>query len=449
MPRAMLALDHVRKSYGAVPALSDVSLSVAPGTCTVLIGPSGGGKTTLLRCVAGLEEPDGGSVRWGEECWSSSSGPERTPLPALPPAGGGEQQNSPPPPWGRGRRVPVPPERRGAGMVFQHGALWPQKTARQHLELVLSVRVKDRSACIAKVAEWLERVGLTALADRYPDALSGGERQRLALARACAPSPRVLLLDEPLTGLDPASAERLTSLIVDTRKALGCAAIWVTHAQEAALPPCDRVAVCIAGRVEQEAPPAVLFTRPRSVEVARLVGFRTFLRATPLADGAMMTECGRLTVAAPAAEAGRAPSTEGGRVPTSSLQDGVRSMPEPSPNMNERSPSDRSVPAPTVSPTTSPSRTSVSGSDPQSEIGNPQSPVVGLRPEQCVASTSGSCLGRVIDFRYLGGRAVSRVRVGSAVVEVTSTLDPAPGSEIRFGILGDAVPLDGSPGDAG
>lgn len=199
-------------------------LAVSAGQALALLGPSGCGKSSLLWAIAGLLPIDTGIV-------------------AI--AGAPVQAE--------------PPERRGIGMVFQTAALWPHLTVREHLALPLSA---------ARAEELLETLGLTALADRLPRQLSGGEARRVALGRALAPRPRVLLLDEPLAGVDALAAPELLDA-VSAARAAGAAVIYVTHDPREAREACDAAAVMDAGRIVQCAPFAALAAKPATPLVKR------------------------------------------------------------------------------------------------------------------------------------------------------------------------------------
>lgn len=251
---AGVALQGVSKHFGSVTALQDVYLSVADGEIVGLLGPSGCGKTTALRLIAGFEIPDAGEVT----------------VAGKPAAGNG---------------VWVPPERRRIGMVFQDYALFP------HLNVADNVAFGLRSRRDAKqrVSEVLQLVGLAEYAKRFPHQLSGGQQQRLALARALAPKPASLLLDEPFSNLDADLRGRMRHEVRSILKHEGVTAIFVTHDQKDAFAICDRVAVMNAGRIEQIGTPRELHARPATEFVARFVGLSNVLpgRLAPasLADG--------------------------------------------------------------------------------------------------------------------------------------------------------------------
>ena len=236
-----LRLDGVSKRYADTTALADASLRVEDGEFFTLVGPSGCGKTTTLRLVAGFEEPSSGSVRFGDR----------------------EMRG-------------VPPEDRGVGVVFQNYALFPHMTVAENVRYGL--RFSDPPGGVSadeRVAELLELVDLPDAGDRSPDRLSGGQQQRVSLARALAPGPRLLLLDEPMSALDARLRERLRRTVREIQEDLGITTLYVTHDQEEALAVSDRVAVLRDGRVEQVGTPREVYHRPDTRFVAEFVGDNT------------------------------------------------------------------------------------------------------------------------------------------------------------------------------
>lgn len=234
-----ISLVEVRKSFGDVHALDGVSLNVAEGELLSLLGPSGCGKTTLLRVVAGLESLDGGRILIG--------GDDVTHRPT--------------------RQRPI-------GMVFQSYALFPNLTVRGNVAFPLEVRGWPASRVRARVDELLELVRLEPQADRYVGQISGGEAQRCALARALAPDPQVLLLDEPLSALDVVVRTRLRDEIRRVQQSVGTTTIYVTHDQSEALAIADRVAVMNHGRIEQAGSPRDIYADPQTEFSASFVGSR-------------------------------------------------------------------------------------------------------------------------------------------------------------------------------
>ncbi|MBF2097843.1 MAG: ABC transporter ATP-binding protein [Gloeomargaritaceae cyanobacterium C42_A2020_066] len=264
----MLTLDNLGKRYAGQgqPALSGVSLSLPAGDILGLLGPSGCGKTTLLRLVAGFEQPDTGQV------------------------------------WVAGRPVAsddhwLPPEQRPVGMVFQDYALFPHLTVAENIAFGLQHRQGlSRAAGRGRVAEVLDLVGLSAYADRYPHALSGGEQQRVALARALAPQPALILLDEPLSHLDAQVRLRLRHEVRRILKETGISGVFVTHDQEEALSISDWIGVICQGKLEQFGRPEAIYRTPASRFVAEFVTQANFLPAQSLGSQAWQTDLGLLTL---------------------------------------------------------------------------------------------------------------------------------------------------------
>lgn len=227
-------LDGLSRSFGSVPALDGLSLSMRPGELVALLGPSGCGKTTALRILAGLEDADSGRILVG------------------------------------GRDIGgLPANRRDMGMVFQAYSLFPHLTALENVQFGLKLR---RRASGDRAATMLDLVGIGEHAARYPHQLSGGQQQRVALARALAIEPQVLLLDEPLSALDAKVRVQLRDEIRRIQTEVGTTTLFVTHDQEEALAIADRVGVMRAGRLEQLAEPAEVYLRPASPFVADFVG---------------------------------------------------------------------------------------------------------------------------------------------------------------------------------
>jgi iron(III) transport system ATP-binding protein len=242
---AAVALLGIAKKFGQFVALREVSLSIAPGEFVCFLGPSGCGKTTLLRIIAGLERQNAGRVMMS------------------------------------GRDVSeLPPSQRNYGIVFQSYALFPNLTVARNVAYGLETRGTPRAEVERRVDELLALVGLAAHKAKYPAQLSGGEQQRIALARALAPSPALLLLDEPLSALDARVRQTLRHEIRALQRRLGVTTIMVTHDQEEALAMADRIVVMNHGVVEQVGVPFEVYTRPRSPFVARFVGQMNFLEAT-------------------------------------------------------------------------------------------------------------------------------------------------------------------------
>ena len=235
-----LTLDGLEKRFGATAVTRGVSLSAARGEIVALLGPSGSGKTTVLRLVAGFETPDAGRiVVEGEDVTA------------------------------------LAPERRRFGMVFQHYALFPHMTAGENVGFGLAAQGLSGAAARERVAEVLALAGLTGFEDRRVTEISGGQQQRVALARALAPSPRVLLLDEPLSNLDPTLREHTRRELKRAIRKVSITTLFVTHEQEEAFELGDRVAVLDRGRLEQIGTPEDLFERPATRFVATFIGRST------------------------------------------------------------------------------------------------------------------------------------------------------------------------------
>ena len=219
MTAASIALTDVTKRFGSHVALDSVSLEVSPGTAAVVLGPSGCGKTTMLRIIAGLEVPDSGQVALDGATVSAAG------------------------------RVDLPPHWRKLGFVFQDLALWPHLTVRQNLDFVLGSMAFPRVEQDWRAQDALALVRIEGLEGRFPHQLSGGEQQRVALARAIVREPRVLLLDEPLSSLDPELRADLRSELVRLQRALSLTMLYVTHDREDAAALADCVIEMRSGRV--------------------------------------------------------------------------------------------------------------------------------------------------------------------------------------------------------
>ncbi len=237
-----LELDSITVRYGQATAVSEVSLSVADGEVVALLGPSGCGKSTLLRTIAGLEKPTSGTVSWDSADLAG-----------------------------------VPVHRRGFGLVFQDGQLFPHRTVAGNVAFGLRMRGTEREARDKRVLSLLELVGLEGYAGRRVTQLSGGEQQRVALARALAPSPRLLLLDEPLSALDRALREQLAVDLARLLREAATTALVVTHDHDEAFTLADRVAIMSRGRIVQVGPPAEVWSSPVDVETAKFLGCNKFV----------------------------------------------------------------------------------------------------------------------------------------------------------------------------
>ncbi|HET6620127.1 MAG TPA: ABC transporter ATP-binding protein [Dongiaceae bacterium] len=234
---AAVALEHVRKQYGTVAAVEDVSVTIEAGTLVTLLGPSGCGKTTTLRMIAGLETPSAGRVLIG------------------------------------GKDVTLlPPNERDASMVFQSYALFPHMTVLENVSYGLADSALSRAQRLDKAHEGLRLVGLEGYDGRLPSELSGGQQQRVACARALVLEPQVLLFDEPLSNLDAKLRRRMREEIRDLQQKLHLTSIYVTHDQEEALAVSDKIVVMNKGRIAQEGAPADLYERPADPFVADFIG---------------------------------------------------------------------------------------------------------------------------------------------------------------------------------
>jgi ABC-type Fe3+/spermidine/putrescine transport system ATPase subunit len=237
----------VRHQGQQQPALADLSLTVAEGSLTAVLGPSGAGKSTLLRLIAGHMAPDRGEVLLNGQSI-----------------------------------LGLPPDRRGVVLVFQNAPLFPHLTLAENVGFGLRMRGLPRAIIAARAAEMLEKVQLQGLGARRPSQLSGGQAQRGALARALILQPRLLLLDEPLSNLDPSLREEMGALIRQLQRDSGVTTLVVTHDRAEAVALADRIALILDGRLAQEALPEDIFARPATLTVARFFGGANFLpgRAT-------------------------------------------------------------------------------------------------------------------------------------------------------------------------
>jgi sulfate/thiosulfate transport system ATP-binding protein len=232
-----IAVRQVTKRFGTFTALDGVSLAIPGGSLTALLGPSGSGKSTLLRVIAGLETPDTGDV--------VISGEDATDVPA---------------------------RKRGVGFVFQHYAAFKHMTVWKNIAFGLEIRRRPKNEIKARVNELLDLVQLQGLAERYPSQLSGGQRQRMALARALAVDPKVLLLDEPFGALDARVRKELRTWLRRLHDEVHVTTVFVTHDQEEAMEVSDRIVVMNAGRVEQVGKARDLYEHPANEFVMSFVG---------------------------------------------------------------------------------------------------------------------------------------------------------------------------------
>ncbi len=260
MKTEAVALDLVGlgKAYGETWAVENLTLSVPPGALVALLGPSGCGKTTTLRMIAGLIEPDTGDVRFDGDTVAS-----------------------------------VPPERRGAVMVFQHPTLFSHLDVAANVGFGLRMRRESRAVIAGRVREALAQVQLAGMERRRIGQLSGGQQQRVALARALVTSPRVLLLDEPLSNLDPSLRDEMRDLIAQLHADQGITTVLVTHDRQEAMTLAERIAFLSDGRLQQYNTPPELYERPATIAVAQFFGMTNLLSAS-IADGIADTALGPL-----------------------------------------------------------------------------------------------------------------------------------------------------------
>jgi sulfate/thiosulfate transport system ATP-binding protein len=232
-----IIVENASKRFGDFQAVDDVSITVPDGSLTALLGPSGSGKSTLLRIIAGLESPDSGRIM----------------------IQGNDTTN-------------VPAQHRNVGFVFQHYAAFKHMTVHDNVAFGLKIRKRDKDEIDQRVRELLALVHLDGLADRYPSQLSGGQRQRMALARALAVEPKVLLLDEPFGALDAQVRKELRAWLRRLHDEVHVTTIFVTHDQEEAMEVAEQIVVMNVGQVEQAGPPRELYEHPKSEFVMGFVG---------------------------------------------------------------------------------------------------------------------------------------------------------------------------------
>lgn len=251
-----VVISDLRKEFNGVKVLHGIDIHIKDGEFFTLLGPSGCGKSTTLSCLAGLEKPTSGSISVGDVVFVSD-------------------------------RLFVPPEERDLGMVFQSYALWPHMTLEQNLAVPLNIRKVSKAEQKKLIHDALDKVGLAHLSKRYPHQLSGGQQQRVALARALVYSPKVLLLDEPLSNLDAKLREQARVWLKRLQADLGITTVYVTHDQEEALAMSDRIAVMSMGHLLQVGTPHEIYEQPASAEVNAFIGRANFLdgTVTAVSDG--------------------------------------------------------------------------------------------------------------------------------------------------------------------
>ncbi len=272
-----LEFDAVTKQFGAVTALDGVGFSVKQGETIALLGPSGCGKTTILRLIAGFEQPDAGRVLLGGRDMAG-----------------------------------LRPYQRNVGLLFQHYALFPHMTVAENIAYGLRYRGTPKAEVAARVTEMLRLVRLEGMADRRPDQLSGGQQQRVALARAMATRPELLLLDEPLSALDARLRQDLRTELRDLLAETGTTAIVVTHDQEEAMSLGQRIFVMRAGRILQQGIPDEVYWQPQDRFTAEFMGRVNWLDGSFVtgAAGPVFRTPGGWEIAVPALPSGQAGATE-------------------------------------------------------------------------------------------------------------------------------------------
>ena len=242
---AFIEIQNLFKRFKKVVAINHIRLEVDKGEMLTLLGPSGCGKTTTLRCIAGLEKPDGGDIVIDGKPMLSQGF--------------------------------VEPSKRGIGMVFQNYAVWPHMKVYNNIVYGLKIQKMSRQQMKEKAQKVLELVGLSGLEDRYPAQLSGGQQQRVALARALVGNPKVLLLDEPLSNLDAKLREELRFEIKSLVRRMGITSVYVTHDQAEAMVISDRVAVMESGDIVQIGTPQDIYSKPANRFVADFIGTMNFM----------------------------------------------------------------------------------------------------------------------------------------------------------------------------
>lgn len=237
-----IELKDINKSYGDYKASNNINFSIEEGKLVALLGPSGSGKTTILRMIAGLEMPDSGEILIN-----------------------GKVVNN------------IEASKRGIGFVFQSYALFKYMTIFDNVAFGLKIQKKSKHEIKERVLELIKLVGLEGLENRYPSQLSGGQRQRVAFARALAPNPKVLLLDEPFAAIDAKVRQELRTWLKDTIRKVGITSIFVTHDQDEAIEVADEIIVTNHGHIEQKDTPVELYKNPETPFVATFIGESTFI----------------------------------------------------------------------------------------------------------------------------------------------------------------------------
>ncbi|WP_050527068.1 ABC transporter ATP-binding protein [Pseudorhodobacter aquimaris] len=258
------AFDNPDKTAKPVLAVDTVSLDIKPGELVTLLGPSGCGKTTLLRMVAGFEEPTAGEIYFGDRHMNN-----------------------------------VPPNRRDATMVFQSYAIFPHLSIFENVAFGLRLKSLKTAALEKRVTDVLDMVGLSGMANRSPNQLSGGQQQRVALARAIVMEPRLLLFDEPLSNLDAKLRDQMRVEIRELQQRLGITSLYVTHDQIEAMSISDRIVIMRGGKVEQVGTPREIYAQPANRFVAEFIGRANFMSAKVVDQNTVSVAGTQLAVATP------------------------------------------------------------------------------------------------------------------------------------------------------
>ena len=260
MTMSHVKLQDVTKRFGPVVAVNRLSIEISQGECFSMLGPSGCGKTTTLRMVAGFEDLDEGEISVGGKIFSSSF-----------------------------KKYYLPPEKRDFGMVFQAFAVWPHLNVYNNVAFPLQIRKMPKAEIEERTRRAITYTGLSECAETYPNELSGGQKQRIALARAIAINPTVMLLDEPLSNLDPKLREEMRFEIKDLQRKFGFTILYVTHDQAEAMALSDRILVMSEGNVQQIDTPLNIYHKPANKFVFSFIGLSNFL-PVEIADSGVYIE---------------------------------------------------------------------------------------------------------------------------------------------------------------
>lgn len=265
-----IEINDLTLKYDDFIAVNNVSLNIPDGESLVLLGESGCGKTSTMRCIAGLETPYEGRIRIGDKVVLDAAG-----------------------------RKNVPPNRRNVGMVFQSYAIWPDRSVRANVEFGLKAKKVPKDTAKRRVEEVLDLIGLGHLADRGASELSGGQMQRVALARSVAMEPAVLLLDEPLSNLDAQLRIRLRNELRRIQLEAGLTSVYVTHDQSEAMALADKIAIMKQGSIVQMGTPTEIYDKPATSYIARFLGMGNVLEISRGPDGAVLLEGVEVTAGNP------------------------------------------------------------------------------------------------------------------------------------------------------